>query len=74
MHIICLSVSYPPEGRCPPVPAITNAIPNDVSAEDGSVIGYRCSIGNMWPDRSKVQFARCHDGVWRNGNYSKCIG
>ena len=62
------------EDRCPPVPSITNAIPNDDSAENGSIIGYSCSLGNMWPDRSKVQFARCQDGGWSNGDYSECIG
>ena len=60
-------------GRCPPAPNFAHSLPNDTSAEPGSVLIYRCVLGYMWPTRKWALPVKCENGLW-NSTDAGCIG
>ena len=60
MHLLCFCT----EGRCAPLPSISNAHTTDRVAEEGSNAIYHCDMGYRFPDGSKNYTVTCNGTDW----------
>ncbi len=61
-----------PECRCPPLPYVENADPDQQAVECDSVVTFTCAPGHRFSDGTTQKWTRCSGGVW--GIIGNCKG